>query len=282
MTDKDVEFADRYGPWALVAGASDGIGAAFALAMAERGINVVLIARRQQMLDAVAETIRATTSARTRTLAIDLAVDGAMAYIASATADLEIGILMYCAGADPAYQPFLAGSIEFAMSLVRRNCVVPMQMCHHFAPAMAARRRGGIVLVGSGAGLAGGANMVAYGATKAFGMVMAEGLWAELHDQGIDVLGLVLGATDTPALRHLLAARGALASPKGTSPIPGALTAQETVAEAIASLPHGPTCFVGERMRQSAARLAGMTRNEAVNLLLQSTGGVMRNDGKRA
>jgi short-subunit dehydrogenase len=280
MTGHDTDFAGRYGPWALVAGASDGIGAAFALALAERGVNVVLIARRRQLLDAVAGTISATTGARTRTLAVDLAADGAMAEIASATADLEIGLLMYCAGADPAYQPFLAGPIDFALSLVRRNCVMPMEMCHHFAPAMAARGQGGIVLVGSAAGLVGGANMVAYGATKAFGMVLAEGLWAELHGQGVDVLGLILGATDTPALRALLTARGVLASPEET--VPGALSAQETVAEAIASLPNGPTRFVGERIRQSAARLAGMTRNEAVNLLLQSTGGTMHERGERA
>jgi short-subunit dehydrogenase len=274
-------FAERYGPWALVAGASDGIGAAYARAMAERGINVVLIARRQQVLDDVAGTIRARTGVRTRVLAIDLATDGALAKIADATADLEIGMLMYCAGADPAYQPFLASPIGFAVSLTQRNCVVPMQLCHHFAPAMVARGKGGIVLVGSGAGLVGGPNMVAYGATKAFGMVLAEGLWAELHDTGVDVLGLVLGATDTPALRRLLAARGVLPSPEDTSPIPGALTPDETVAEAIASLRSGPTCFVGERTRRSAAHLASLTRNDAVNLLIRSSGGTMQDHRDR-
>ena len=282
MTEDGTAFAKRYGPWALVAGASDGVGAAYARAMAERGINVVLIARRQQVLDEVAETIRAATGAATRTLAVDLAAAGAMAEIADATADLEIGMLMYCAGADPAYQPFLASSIDSALSLVQRNCTVPMQLCHHFAPAMAARGLGGIVLVGSGAGLVGGPNMVAYGATKAFGMVMAEALWSELHDSGVDVLGLILGATDTPALRRVLAARGVLASPEDTSPIPGALTPEETVAEAIVNLPNGPTYFVGERTRQGAAHLAGMTRNDAVNVLIRSGGGIMRGDRKQS
>ena len=92
--------------------------------------------------------------------------------------------------------------------MVHRNCVVPMQLCHHFAPAMVERRRGGIVLFGSGAGLAGGPNMVAYGATKAFDMVFAEALWSELHDKGVDVLGLILGKTNTPALRRLEHTRG--------------------------------------------------------------------------
>jgi uncharacterized protein len=275
MTETSTGFANRYGPWALVAGASDGIGAAFARAMAERGINVLLIARRQEKLEAVADAIRADTGAQARTLAIDLAMDGAMTAIADATADLDIGMVMYCAGADPAYKPFLASPVDFAVSLAQRNCVMPMRLCHHFAPPMVARGKGGIVLVSSGAGLVGGPNMAAYGATKAFGMVLAEALWAELRGDGVDVLGLVLGATDTPALRRLLAARGVLASPDDTAPIPGSLTPEETIAEAIASLADGPTCFVGERMRQSATRLAGMTRNDAVNLLLASSGGTM-------
>ena len=127
-----------------------------------------------------------------------------------ATADVEVGLVAYCAGADPNYEPFLANPVETALALVRRNCAVPVQVCHHFAGPMVARGRGGIVLVGSGAGLVGAPNMVAYGASKAFDMVMGEALWAELHDEGVDVLSLVLGVTDTPALRRLLArTRGA-------------------------------------------------------------------------
>ncbi|MGB8504987.1 SDR family NAD(P)-dependent oxidoreductase, partial [Mycobacterium sp.] len=194
-------FADKYGPWALVAGASDGVGAAFAEGLAERGVNVVLLARRQAVLDDVAAGIEACTGAETRTLAVDLAEPSATATIADATKDLQIGFLVYCAGADPNFEPFLANPIETAESMVQRNCIVPMQLCHHFAPAMVQRGSGGIVIFGSGAGLAGGPNMVAYGATKAFDMVFAEALWAELHDKGVDVLGLILGKTNTPALR---------------------------------------------------------------------------------
>ncbi len=77
-----------------------------------------------------------------------------------------------------------------------------MQLCHHFARPMVERGNGGIVIFGLGTGLAGGPT-VAYGASKAFDMVFAEALWAELHDEGVDVLGLILGKTDTPALRRL-------------------------------------------------------------------------------
>src|SRR5215472_4355503 len=107
-------FATKYGPWALVAGASDGLGAAFAAGLAERGVNVVLLARRQAVLDQVAAEIESRTGAQTRTLAVDLAQPDAAAKVAEATRDLEIGFLVYCAGADPNYEPFLDNPIGAA------------------------------------------------------------------------------------------------------------------------------------------------------------------------
>ncbi len=261
-------FAESYGPWGLVAGASDGLGAAFAEALAERGVNVVLLARRQATLDEVAAGITARTGAQTRTLPIDLARSDATARIAEATDDVEVGFLVYCAGGDPEFRPFLASTIDKAEAMVHRNCVVPMQLCHHFAPAMVARGRGGIVLIGSGAGLAGGPNMVAYGATKAFDMVFAEALWAELHGTGVDVLGLILGKTDTPALRRLEHARGLLGS-EDEAP-PDAAPVRDVVAEAFENLTNGPTYFASEMMRGAAQLLGSMTRNEAVRLVTEA------------
>jgi len=268
-----VTFATKYGPWALVAGASDGVGAAFAEGLAERGVNVVLVARRQAKLDEVAAGIADRTGAQTRTLAVDLAEHDATATIAAATDDLDIGFLVYCAGADPNFEPFLANPIATAEAMVHRNCVVPMQLCHHFAPAMVERGRGGIVIFGSGAGLAGGPNMVAYGATKAFDMVFAEALWSELHDKGIDVIGLILGKTDTPSLRRLEHARGVLGSeddaPSDTSSV------DDVVREAFDNLSKGPTVLAGDMMRSVAPMLASLTRNEAVNLVTQAQTSVM-------
>jgi uncharacterized protein len=261
-------FATKYGPWALVAGASDGVGAAFAAGLAERGVNVVLLARRQAVLDQVAAEIESKTSAQTRILAIDLAAPDAASAIAAATGDLEIGFLVYCAGADPNYEPFLANPIGAAEAMVHRNCMVPMQLCHHFAPAMVERGRGGIVIFGSGAGLAGGANMVAYGASKAFDMVFAEALWAELHTKGVDVLGLILGKTDTPALRKLEYERGQISSPDATPE--GAATAAEVVAEAFDNLTNGPTHMAGDMMRAAEQMLANLTRKQAVELFAQA------------
>jgi short-subunit dehydrogenase len=245
------------------------VGAAFAAGLAERGVNVVLLARRQAVLDRVAAEINSRTSAQTRTLAIDLAESGAASAIAAATGDLEIGFLVYCAGADPDFQPFLANPIEAAEAMVQRNCMVPIQLCHHYAPAMVERGSGGIVIFGSGAGLAGSPNMVAYGASKAFDMVFAEALWAELHDKGVDVLGLILGKTDTPALRQLEHSRGQISSPDDVPA--GAATVDDVIAEAFENLTNGPTWIVGAEMRAAVPMLASLTRRQIVELMTQAS-----------
>jgi uncharacterized protein len=262
-----VTFAAKYGPWALVAGASDGLGAAFAAGLADRGLNVVLLARRQAVLDRVAAEINSRAPVETRTLAVDLAEPGAASAIAAATSDLEIGFLVYCAGADPNFKPFLATPIGAAEAMVQRNCMVPMQLCHRFAPAMVERGSGGIVIFGSGAGLAGGPNIVAYGASKAFDMVFAEALWAELHDKGVDVLGIILGKTNTPALRQLEHSRGQISSPDDMPP--GAAAVDDVIAEAFENLTNGPTWMVGEDMRAAVQMMASLTRNQIVELMTQ-------------
>ena len=271
----EADFAVRYGPWALVAGASEGVGSAYAHALAARGLNVALLARRKEVLDDVASAIRTASGVETRTLAVDLAGPDAAAIVLDAMSGLDIGMFMYGAGADPNYERFLDQPVDDSLSLVRRNCATPLALCHALAGPMVARGKGGIVLVSSGAGFAGAPNMVAYGATKAFDTVMGEALWAELDDKGVDVLVTVLGATDTPALRRTLARRGMLPDPSDDTPIPGATTVDEVVAEVLANLTNGPTVLVGERTREGSALLRSMTRSDAVRAMLAMSGGVM-------
>ena len=271
----EADFAVRYGPWALVAGASEGVGSAYAHALAARGLNVALLARRKEVLDDVASAIRTASGVETRTLAVDLAGPDAAAIVLDAMSGLDIGMFMYGAGADPNYERFLDQPVDDSLSLVRRNSATPLALCHALAGPMVARGKGGIVLVSSGAGFAGAPNMVAYGATKAFDTVMGEALWAELDDKGVDVLVTVLGATDTPALRRTLARRGMLPDPSDDTPIPGATTVDEVVAEVLANLTNGPTVLVGERTREGSTLLRSMTRSDAVRAMLAMSGGVM-------
>jgi uncharacterized protein len=247
--------------------------------LAQEGVNVALVARRQRLLDSVAEAIHERTGVETRTLAIDLTEADASQSIIDATADLEVGMLVYCAGGDPNYQPFLANPVSAAEALLQRNCLVLMRLCHHFAGLMVERGRGGIVNFTSGAALAGGRNMVAYGGTKAFDMVFTEGLWAELHDKGVDVLGLVLGMTDTPALRQLEFERGRLKSVDETPP--GAVTAASVVDEAFANLGNGPTIATGDDVRMASELFKHMSRNEVVRLIMQASAEVMGSDARQ-
>jgi short-subunit dehydrogenase len=118
--------------------------------------------------------------------------------------------------------------------------------------------------------------MVAYGATKAFDMVFAEALWSELHDKGVDVLGLILGKTDTPALRRLEHSRGVLSSEDQTPP--HAAGVDQVISEAFENLSNGPTLMVGDMMRAAEQVLSSVTRNEAVNFMIQAQAAVMGGD----
>lgn len=265
-------FQKRYGPWALVAGASDGVGREFAETLAGKGLNVVLLARRQQVLEQVAAGIERDHGVQTRVLAIDLAGTDAAQQIVAAVADLDVGFFVYCAGADPDYQPFLEQPLASAESMLHRNCAVPVQLCHHLAGLMVERGRGGIVIFGSGAGLVGTGNMVAYSASKAFDMVFAEALWCELNPKGVDVLGLILGETDTPALRRLREERG-LAGPD--EPVKGAATPREVVQDALAHLSKGPTRFANKQLRRGMRLFFPFSRNTLVNIMRKAAARTM-------
>lgn len=270
------EFAAKYGPWALVLGASDGVGARFVEQIAERGVNVILVARRQNILDQVAAEVGKRSGVQTRTLAVDLIAPTAAADIIAATSDVTIGLIVYAAGGDPNYQRFLANPVEVGESLVQRNCIVMMRLVHHFAQLMVSAGRGGIVIFSSGAAFAGGPNMVAYAATKAFDLVFAEALWSEVHHKGVDVLGLVLGKTDTPSLRELEFRRGRIAS---MDEIPeGAVSDEVVVAEAIENIANGPTLIATDELKFAEKFLRSVTRNEAVNLVMQAGAEVMASD----
>jgi short-subunit dehydrogenase len=196
-------FSERYGPWAVVAGASEGVGASVARLLGERGVKVVLVSRRQAALDEVAATVKT----ETRTVALDLSERDADVRLAEATRDLQVGLLVYNAGADPFSSRFLDQPLESWSGMVRRNVETVLGACHRYGSDMAGRSRGGIVLVTSGAAWAGGAYIAAYAASKAFDLILGEALWAELKPLGVDVLSMVLGATDTPAFRRVLNGR---------------------------------------------------------------------------
>ena len=266
-------FLQQYGPWAIIAGASEGVGQHFAEVLAERGLNLVLVARRQSPLDSLAADLQQRFGIETRAVTMDLSAPDASARLLAQLEDIDVGLLVYCAGADANYRGFLDAPLTEAESMVQRNCLVPMQLCHHLGRSMADRGRGGIILFGSGAGLAGARNMVAYGASKAFDMVFAEALWCELKPLGVNVLGLMLGETDTPALRRLRFQRGLSKSPN--QPVKGAESVDYVVRDALANLGKGPTRLANRKMRLGLRLLFPLSRNTLVAIMAKGNEKVM-------
>jgi short-subunit dehydrogenase len=192
----DAGFRDRYGPWAIVAGASDGIGAAFAASAASRGCNVVLVSRSEEKLRSTAARIEAEHHVETR----DLTADTMMDDVITATSALDIGLAVYNAGATHGVARFVDREAHDHLYLVNLSCRGPILWAHHFGRRLLARRRGGIVLMSSMSGFVGSALTATYSATKAFDLCFGEGLWREMRPEGIDVLVAVAGLTNTPSM----------------------------------------------------------------------------------
>lgn len=228
------DFVARYGSWALVAGASEGLGAAFARALGQRGMNLVLVARRARELEAFADSLRAELGVQVRTCALDLARRESLEEIERRTALLEIGVAIYNA----AYAPvgaFVEASAEELARTIDVNVRAPLFLAHALARPMVARRRGAIVLVASLAGLQGTPRLATYAASKAFDIVLGESLWGELREHGVHVVTCCAGAIRTPG--YAGSARGKEA--------PGTLDPEVVVERTLAALGRGPRVVPG-------------------------------------
>jgi short-subunit dehydrogenase len=187
---------EKYGPTALVAGASEGIGAAFATCLAEQGMDLVLIARRIGPLEQFAESLQKRFSIHTTCIACDLSAENATREIEVALKDTEIHFLVYNAALSY-IGPFLKNSVENHRLMAQSNMLTPLNMLHTFGAKMLSGGRGGIVLMASLAGFQGSGFLSMYAATKAFNRILAESLWYEWKDRGVDVIACCAGATST-------------------------------------------------------------------------------------
>ena len=192
---------NHYGPWAVIAGGSEGVGSAFADALAQAGLNMVLIARKPGPLEETATKVRA-HGVQVRTLSLDLLLPDAIEQIRQATDDLEVGLLIFNAGANSYGHEFVTSELDKVQGVIDLNITRQLELAHHFGAKMKDRGRGGIILLGSLAGYLGSEHQSIYGAAKAFSRVFAEGLWLELKPCGVHVVELVLGVTRTPAMER--------------------------------------------------------------------------------
>ena len=228
---------DRYGPWALLVGGSEGIGEHLARQLAAAGIHLILVARKPEALDAAAAAIRAEHDVEVRTLALDIGGDDLLERLGPVTQGCEIGLLVHNVGGGASFGPLVDNPLEAALMPVRTNCIALTKLVHAYAGPMAQRGRGGVLIIGSLAGNAGSYWIAGYSAAKAFNQVLAEALWAELSPRGVDVLCLPVGAADTPSRRRSGAA-DADAMPVASP--------HDIAAQALAQLPHGPVYVTPE------------------------------------
>ena len=249
-------FAARYGPWAVIAGATDGTGAAYADRLAARGLNLLLVARREPELQALAEQLRGRHGREVRVLSADLSHAGAADRMAQAAQGLEVGLYVSNAGADTLGVDFLDAPASAWLALVDRNVRSVVAACHRFAGPMRRRGRGGLILMSSGAGMGGQARIGVYTATKAFDLNLAESLWAELRSAGVDVLGVVAPPMATPTLLKTLARNGL--------EIPGIYAPEDVVRQALDGLADGPCLIIPYGATGEEARAQAEARRERV------------------
>lgn len=248
------DFRDRYGPVALVTGASSGIGKAFAAALAARGLDLVLVARRLDRLDALADRLRQDHGVDVSSLQIDLTDPTAARQMLERTAALDVGLVISNAGFGMKGEH--AGNDPRAMNdMLMVNCNVPLQLTHGFIPRLRARGRGGLVLTSSVEGLIGCPYSTAYAASKALVNSLGEGLWAELKPEGIDVLTLCPGATESEA-----------AANQGIDPskLRNVMSAEAVATVTLEDLSNGPTFISSDHYRASFADLLALPRRDAL------------------
>ena len=185
-------FQARYGPWAVVTGASDGIGRETALRLAESGIQVVLVARREAVLRELASALSERFGVETHVVAADLSTQGGVEAVVRETRPLDVGLLVASAGFGTSGS-FIASPLQLELELLDVNCRAVMALAHEFGRRFAARGRGGIVLMSSLVAFQGVPRAAHYAATKAYVQSLAEGLHIELAPLGVDVVASAPG-----------------------------------------------------------------------------------------
>ena len=247
-------FLDKYGPVALVTGASSGIGEAFAEELAASGFDLVLSARRTDRLEALAARMRTDHGVAVDLVPADLSEPDAPAALVEACAGKDIGLLVSNAGFNMKGR-FEDGSASRMARMLTVNCHAPMQLAHGFIPRLKARGKGGIIVTASVEGLIGCPYSTAYSATKALVVSLCEGLWAELRPLGLEVLALCPGATESEAT---------VGAGLPESVTANLQPAREVARLALDNIAEGPKFVPSERYRGMFEQLTAMQRRDAL------------------
>jgi hypothetical protein len=190
------DWARRYGPWAIVTGASDGLGRAFARRLAARGLNLVLVARRAAALGVLAEELQIQHPIRCLPMPLDLREPRSVALLDEHTGALDVGLVVAAAGFG-SIGPLLERALDDEADMLAVNAGAVLRMAHTFGRRLTVRGRGGLVVFGSVVGFQGTPLSANYAATKAYVQSLAEALALEWDDDGVDVLSCAPGPVAT-------------------------------------------------------------------------------------
>ena len=243
-------WKDRYGEWALVTGASSGIGADFVRQLAEKGMNIILTARRTEMMEAIAKEVEDAHGVKTQIISQDLIEPDAVEYIKNAVSDKEVGILINNAGYGSLGR-FHENDMDYQSDMVILNCVAPVALTGALIGKMVERKKGAVIFLASTAAYQGVPYFSVYSATKSFNLFLAEGLWGEYKTLGIDVMALSPGFTATEFQSHANAEGGRRPKP-AKSPDVVRLALKKLGSRA--SVIHGAINYIGAFMSRLIPR----------------------------
>jgi short-subunit dehydrogenase len=254
----------KYGKVALVAGASEGIGAAYAHYLAKAGMDVVLVARRKEPLEVLATALQQQYQISTTVICCDLAEQHAARFIYDALAGKEINVLVYNAALSY-IGAFEKNSIAHHNQIAQANMITPMNLMQLFGDDMLKKGKGAFIIMASLAGFQGSGFLAAYAATKAFDRVLAESLWYEWKDRGVDVIACCAGATATPNFINTKPEKTSFFAPKVQSP-------EEVVQECFVHLGKRPSFITGNGNKWASFIMQRlMPRKMAINIMGDTT-----------
>jgi short-subunit dehydrogenase len=234
-----------YGPWAVVTGASSGIGRAFAAHLAAAGLDLVLAARSTDRMAELGSALSAAHGVGHRVVGVDLSRSGATAELLAATADLDVGLLVSNAGTART-GPFLDQPVEELHRRLTLNAAAHLDLVHAFGRRFVDRGRGGVLLVSALGAQHGWENMAHDGGAKAYLHSLGEALHHELKPAGVAVTVMLPGNVDTPVLDELGIERSAM-------PL-GALSPEAAVRQTVAAFLRGRPRLVPDRRMRAVTR----------------------------
>ena len=260
----DISLKQKYGQLALVAGASEGIGAAFARYLAACGIDLILVARRKESLEQFASLLRNEYHVQVHCVLCDLSDSNAPVQIQEIVAGKEINIMVYNAALSY-IGPFEENSLDNHNAMVRANMITPMNLIHFLARPMLSRKKGAVILMSSLSGLQGSGFLAMYAATKAFNRILAESLWYEWKNKGVDVIACCAGATATPNFIRTNPEKKDFFAPKVQLP-------EEVVQECFKRLGKKPSFITGSGNKMASFMMQHvLPRKMAINIMGDTT-----------